>query len=61
MAVVVVVVEVEHVKQIADGGHVRWDVGVLRVHVRIGEIVAAAARSIVRRCQFRSMNFTIET
>ena len=40
---IVVATKVEHVEQIPDGRHVRRHVGIGAVHLRIGEIVAAAA------------------
>jgi hypothetical protein len=35
-------IQIKQIEQVADGGHVGWDVGIVFVKSRIGQIVAAA-------------------
>ena len=34
--------EIEQVEEVADGGHVGWDVGIVVLKARVGQIVSAA-------------------
>ena len=43
MVAVVALVKIEQVEEVADGGHVGWDVGIVVLKPRIGQIVSAAA------------------
>jgi hypothetical protein len=60
IAMVVIVLELEHHGSIADRRTVQRHIGIVFVRNRIGKIVAAASAQR-REAQLRSMNFRIET
>lgn len=37
-----ITVEVKHIEQIANGRHVAWNVVIITVHFRVGQVIAAA-------------------
>ncbi len=46
--IAVVIAEVEHVEQIPDCRHVGWHIGVIEVHLRIGQVVSAARGELAK-------------